>query len=318
MAEIIALASSDWHFHDWKQFNEKQHRTYITIGFMYDLFSRAQKLKVPIWFPGDLFHTPKGLSTKTLTLFNHTMRGFESEFDDVKIWGTTGNHDMDKGDSLYKAVVNAFPNMFQCIDNSSIVFDFKYELYGIPYLRRNMGLVDKIDQFAKKDSPYKKILLLHTELYGAPDPSGYEPSPQNLPRNLNALFKDFDLVLAGHIHKHTKVGDNIYMVGAPNQQRKSDAGCKMGYLEIYDDLSVRFVNYHAPGFRYYKEGEGHEDTKDFWIEIPKPKKIKKQSQAEFKATMDKTTMAKRYAEETGVTSSRKINALVNILNATEE
>ena len=315
MPRIIAFCSADWHFHNWKQFNEKLNRTYVTIGFIHHLFSRAQKLKVPIWFSGDIFHTPKGLTTKVITLFNYIMKGYIYEFDDVRVLGISGNHDMDQGESLYKAVVNAFPSIFQCIDDGAIDHN-GFTLYGIPYIRRNIGIVDRIKKISKNTG--KKVLLLHTELYGALDPSGYEPTPQNLPRNLNALFKDFDLVLAGHVHKYTKVGKNIYMVGAPNQQRKSDAGCKMGYLEIYDDFSVRFIEYHAPGFRYYKEGEKHSDTSDFWIEIPKPKKLKKQSEAEFRPNMDKIIMAKRYAKETGIKSPKKINALINILSETDE
>ena len=161
-------------------------------------------------------------------------------------------------------------------------------------------------------------MLLHTALYGAPDPSGYELEPENLPRNLPALFKAFNLVLAGHVHKHTKVSDKIYMVGAPNQQRKSDADCVMGYLEIYSDFSVKFIKYDAPRFRYYKEGETHPDTNDFWVELKKPKKLKKGSEAEFKPTMKKEEMARQYAKETGITSPRKIKALIEVLNQTDD
>ena len=108
------------------------------------------------------------------------------------------------------------------------------------------------------------------------------------------------------------------MVGAPNQQRKSDMGCQMGYVEIYEDFSTEFVPYKAPQFRYYNEGEEHEDTNDFWIEVPKPRKIKKGSEAEFSPKMSKEAMAIRYAKETGITSPRKIRALINILNQTDE
>lgn len=315
MGKIIALASGDWHFHDWKQFNETQERTQVTINFIFDLFTRAEKLKVPIWFTGDLFHTPKGLTTRTICTFNSMMNKFDSQFN-IDVEGISGNHDIDKGLSLFQAAADAFPDIFKCIDNDFIDYE-GFTLYGIPFLRRNIGLVDKIETMSLRISG-KKVLLLHTELYGAPDPSGYEPTPQNLPRNLNALFKDFDLVLAGHIHKYAKVGKNIHMVGAPNQQRKSDTGCEMGYLEIYDDLSVKQVFYDAPGFRYYKEGEEHEDTNDFWIEIPKPKKIQKQSEAEFRPNMNKIIMAKRYAKETGVKSPKKINALINVLSQTDD
>lgn len=312
---IIALASSDWHFHNWKQFNENDERIYVTINFIFELFSKAQELNVPIIFPGDLFHTPKGLTTKTLYLFNMHLRGFVEKFKGVKVYGISGNHEIDGQYSLFKAISYSFPEIFTCIDNAYVVLN-GIKIIGIPYIYRNIGLIEKIEKASKMSGD--KILLLHTELYGASDPSGYEPIPQNLPRQLNALFKDFNLVLSGHIHKFSPIEKNIIMVGAPNQQRKSDADCEMGYLKIYDDFSIKFITYKSPQFRYFNEGETHEETNDFWIEIPKPKKLKKQSEAEFKPTMDKITMAKRYAEETGIKNKRKVQALIDILQKTDD
>ncbi len=313
--KLIALSASDLHFHDWKQFNENGERTQITTDFIMELCTVANEYEVPVLVPGDWFHTPKGLSTKTLSLFNKLMAYIRSNYPDTRFITTSGNHDLDRGVSLVRAMQYAFPDTINCIDND-VTYLNGVAIFGLPYTRRNTGLVDKIDKISKHLG--KKILLLHTELYGAPDPSGYEPEPQNLPRNLPALFKDFDLVLAGHIHKHTQVCKNIYMVGAPNQQRKSDAGCDMGYLKIYDDFSVEFVEVETPRFRYFKEGDEHENTNDFWIEVPKPKKMEKHSEASFKPTMDKTKMAKRYMKETGVKSIKKLNTLIGVLNETDD
>jgi len=313
--QLIALCASDIHFHDWKQFNDDDVRTLTTTGILRDLFYRSHEEAVPILMPGDLFHTPKGLSTKTLLMFTEFMKNVRYQFYRAKMVGITGNHDGNINSSLYRAMSYAFPEQIICID------DNQYELgdiqvIGLAYARRNIDIVAKIKTASHTKG--KKILMLHTELYGAPDPSGYEPNPQNFSRESLALFKDFDLVLAGHIHKHTQVSDNVYMVGAPNQQRKSDAGTEMGYLEVYDDFSVEFIPLKTPTFRYFKEGEEHEDTDDYWTEIPTPKKIKKQSEAEFRPTMEKGEMAKRYAKETGIKNKRKINALINILSETDD
>lgn len=313
--EIIAIAASDFHYHDWKQFNGDGERTLITQNFILKLCRVAEEYEVPILMSGDWFHTPKGLTTRTLFLFNRLMAGIRENYPGVKFITISGNHDLDKDISLVKAMQLAFPDTINCIDAQAYKIN-DVMVYGLSYVRRNTGLVDSIERMAKMPGP--KILLLHTELYGAPDPSGHEPEPQNLPRNLPALFKAFDLVLAGHVHKHIQVCKNVYMVGAPNQQRKSDAGCEMGYLEIYNDFSVKFILYKAPGFRYYKEGEKHKVTGDFWIEIPKPKKLEKQSDTSFKPTMNKTKMAKRYMKETGVKSIKKLSTLIKVLNQTDE
>lgn len=314
--ELIAYAASDLHFHDWKQFNEQDERTQVTINVLAHLMFLSDQDDVPIIMPGDLFHTPKGLTTKTLVMFMTFMNTAIEAYPRAKVIGITGNHDGDINYSLWYAMCKAFPTMLLNADNSRVELGKDIHVYGLPYRRRNNGLVDAIKAAGKMDG--KKILLLHTELYGAPDPSGYDLNPQNFPRESLALFKAFNLVLAGHVHKHTKVKKNVYMVGAPNQQRKSDAGCEMGYLEIYDDFSVEFMKMDNPEFRFYKEGEEHEDTNDFWVEIPKPKKMRKNSEAEFKATMDKTKMAKQYAKETGIKSKRRIKALIDILEQTDD
>lgn len=308
--KLIAISSSDWHFHNWKQFNENGERLEITKRIILKLFEEAHLKKVPILFSGDFFHTPTGISDELFYYILDFLKGLEDIFKDVRLLGISGNHDGKK--SMFKTLSRIFNN-FICIDNQ-VEYINNIPVVGIPYIKRNKGLLDKIE----KAKEYGGILLLHTELYGAPDPSGHIVEPQNLPRNLNALFKDFNLVLSGHIHKHTKICDNVYMVGAPNQQRKSDYGCEMGYLRIYDDFSVEFINLNMPRFRYYNEGEPRENTDDFWIEIPKPKKVKRVSGIGFKPTMDKTKMAKKYAKEMDIKSPKKINALIDILNKTDE
>lgn len=313
---IIGLATGDIHFNDWKTFNTQEERTQVTIRFLSHLMIQAKNNSVPIFHTGDLYHTPKGLTTKTLSMFANFMAVAEVDYKGVKIYGISGNHDLDQGYSLWDATCKVHNDIFIDLDNGYKSFD-GFTVFGIPYAKRNEGLIKKIESFATHPSD-KKILLLHTALYGAPDPSGYELEPENLPRNLNALFKDFELVLAGHVHKYTQVENNIIMVGAPNQQRKSDSECQMGYLEIYSDFSTKFIKFASPRFRYYNEGEEHENTWDFWMEIKKPKKLKKGSEAAFKPTMNREQMARQYAEETGITSPRKIKALINILNQTDD
>jgi len=312
---LIGYATGDIHFNDWKTFNTQEERTQVTINFLSHLMIQSQNNEVPIFHTGDLYHTPKGLTTKTISMFFTFMETAIETYPGTIIYGISGNHDLDQGYSLWASTCKAYPDMFTNIDNNVHHFN-DFSIYGIPYIKRNEGLVRAIDQIAQR--PGKKILLLHTALYGAPDPSGYELEPENLPRNLLALFKDFELVLAGHVHKYTQVENNIIMVGAPNQQRKSDSECQMGYLEIYSDFSTKFIKFASPRFRYYNEGEEHENTWDFWMEIKKPKKLKKGSEAAFKPTMNREQMARQYAEETGITSPRKIKALINILNQTDD
>ena len=64
----IALSSSDWHLHDWKQHNEQWERIFVSDQFLLELIQRSDEEGIPILFSGDMFHTPQGLSN---SLLNH-------------------------------------------------------------------------------------------------------------------------------------------------------------------------------------------------------------------------------------------------------
>ena len=67
--EIIGLVTGDIHYHWWKTFNTTGERTQVTTNFLAHLFNEADEKDIPIFHTGDLFHTPKGLTTKTFYEF---------------------------------------------------------------------------------------------------------------------------------------------------------------------------------------------------------------------------------------------------------
>lgn len=335
MSKIIALSSSDWHLHFWKQFNKNGARIEVAKQFIVDLFIKAEELKVPILFPGDLWHTPAGLSTKTFFIFSQLFNEIRKQFPNIKVIGIPGNHDQVEhskigyvSPNLFTAWCNCFPEIF--IDVSFKFVEYKdFIVFGIPYISHNIGfdkfvkgkLREEVLRLGDKNPEKLKILLIHSDLPAAIDPSGREIAQvESIPRNLGRFFKDWDFVLAGHIHKPQIMwANNIIMMGSPYQQRRSDSGCDMGYWYLYGDGTHKFVKYNAPEFKYYNEGEGHEDTEDFWIPIPKEIKLEgKKKTKKFNPKMDKTKMAKKYVRAKGIKDETKLNALINILNKVEE
>lgn len=321
---LIAISTGDWHIHNWNQFNKGGRRLKVNIQMVKDFFILSHTKKVPILFTGDLFHTPNGLSNKLFDLITAVFTECFEKYPDAMFYAISGNHDLSevnskehRSPSYIVSLSRMFPR-FRCWDfQSSSPKSLKpIVLYGVPYIDHNIGFEKILDEFPYWDDT-KRILLIHTNLYGAVDPNGYEAETENIPRNMSKFFKKFDLVLSGHIHQNKEVADGIVMVGAPCQQRKSDMGCEMGYLEIYDDLDIKFVKTNYPEFREYPAGEDIPDDFHYWL--PKVEKTKKQKSEtkEFSTDLTRKEIVNRYLQAKGIDSNIKRKALVNLLNSVE-
>lgn len=326
--QLIALASGDWHLYNWNNFNKGGRRLNTSAYFISHILSEAEEHEIPILFTGDFGHTPDGITTKTFEFFSDVFRHSEDNFD-TKIMGISGNHDLSEvntldkpSPSIWSAMCNCFPKLLQDISlKKDRIPGIDVMVYGIPYLTHNKGMADYIEKITPELDNYsdrggRNILLIHSDIWGARDPSGREiGTTENIPRNLDKFFRSFDLVLAGHIHMYSELWDGkVFMVGAPYQQRKSDMGCKMGYLEIYNDLTVKFIEYDGPVFREYHEGESHEDDGNYWIKIPKPKLKDKDDTIKFTPKMNRGSMARKYIKKKGIKNKHKRDALIEILN----
>lgn len=318
--QIIAIAFSDLHLNDWKQFNKNDRRIIVSDQFLLQMFQMSEELEVPALFTGDLFHTDQSLSNKIL---GHYMEFFEKAkniYPKARVIGITGNHDSYKGYSYMRSFSYPYSPLLNCIDDDFVQINNDTVVIGIPYLKNNKGFNDRIEKFSKDLNEYRKILLIHTNLYGAKDPNGYEiDEVPGIPRNLGKYFKSFDLVLAGHIHKHDKLwGEKVYMIGAPFQQRSSDNNTDMGYLVIYEDLTIKFIPYEAPGFTYYNEGEPEPDDDNYHIMIPKVFTKTNGDSKGFSNSLKKDVLAREYFKVNELKNKKRLRLLIDILNKTEE
>lgn len=329
--KLIALSTSDWHLNNWKQFNENGRRLSVADDFLFHIMGISHKEKIPVLFSGDMFHTPEALSNAMIDHYTAVFEKIKESYPRARLYGISGNHD--EGESIVKGKTaktyvqsfsRAFPGLINCLDFSYTAIPENIGVYGIPYLRHNKGFDEEIkllNQKVKEDSYDSNILLIHTNLYGAKDPNGYEiDEVPGIPRNMGKFFRAFDLVLAGHIHKHDVLWKRrVYMVGSPYQQRTSDSGTPMGYLNIYDDMSVEFVRYSAPEFKFYNEGEEKPNDFDFFIEIKKQVSFKQTSEGvTFSNTRDKKALVEQYFKVKGIENARRLNLLIDLLNKAEE
>lgn len=315
----LFIAYSDIHHNIYGQYNEDNRRLKASLKFEKRIFYKAQKLKCPILFVGDLIHTERQISNELLSylLPHYISLGAY----DVDWYGISGNHDQssiniqENQSPSYVKTFSALPKL-NCID-------FKYiekgrvRVYGVPYLTHDQGLVKYVKSL-KLDKKYKNILLLHTTLPGTKENDNRIIQTTTLgARFIKLIQKKFDLTLTGHIHKPMKLAKSIIQVGCTNQQRKTDKGSKLGYWIIYSDLSVKFKAVNSPEFIEVDSKDQIKDNFNYYY--IKTDKIKKGVETDitkddFKDVTDKNRLAKKYLKQKGINDKDKKSKLLNVLN----
>lgn len=318
---IIGLAFSDTHLNIWNKFNQDNKRTLIHFKVLFHIAKRSKELKVPVLFTGDLLHKPDTIDSELLSISLKKLYKLKGL---IHSWyGISGNHDLKHSNNFDKRSVSWLDSLsepqspLQKIDFKSVELkDMK--LHGIPYIDNNRGM-DALLSDIIKDKLSKKlpnILMIHTDLPGAKDTDGSEVgSSVNI--NMNLLAK-FDLVLCGHIHKPQRLSKKVYMVGATHQQRRTDRDCELGYWEIYNDLSMKFVAIDfTPKFIDVESDEDIKDDGNYYTVIPKKLEVKEVVDNKLSLKLSKTKLAKKYMREMGVKDKNKKSLLIKVLEETD-
>lgn len=317
----IAIIFSDLHINIWSKFNEGNARTLNHFKVLSCVKDICVKQNIPALFCGDLFHKSDGLSIELLELLDEQFKDYDFPIDNFRMLSISGNHEIKLVNtikspkySLVKYLSNRY-NFISCIDFSNTTISSSIMVYGVPYIDHNTGLSEylKSIEFVKG---YKNILLLHTDYPGAKDTDGREiDSVENL--NINILNR-FDLVLCGHIHKPQRLSKKVYMIGAPIQQRRTDAKCKFGYWELYPDLSLKFRE--LKGFPKFIDVESSDEINEdgnYYTVLPKKTRVQVNNEHKITKQLSKKSLAKHYMKEMGISDKKKKNLLINILNKAE-
>lgn len=324
--KLIAIAFSDLHLNIWAKFNEHHTRTLNGFKVLDKIAGICSKEQVPALFCGDLFHKPESLDSDLSHYMDDWIERTLHKHPKFKIFAIEGNHDLDK--------VNSFDNMqigwidhFKCTKHRPSPFvilgpntpmaclDKNIFVLGIPYIDHNKDL-GKALKNVNFISGAKHILLLHTDYPGAKDTDGrVVDSSENI--NMNMLNR-FDLVLCGHIHKPQRLGKKIYMVGAPNHQRRTDRNCDMGYWKVYNDLSVKFVPLtEFPRFIDVESSEQVKDDGNYYTVIPTKVVTKTEVHHNITKKLSKRRLAKKYLKYKGIEDEGREKLLVKILKDSE-
>jgi len=316
MKKVIYIAFSDIQLEDWRKYS-KLHSRLIHGLRVLSIIKRAheQHGALGVLFAGDFFDNPKSLENLVIT---QSFKKYKRTLSDKLVYAISGNHDQSESNTptnrspTHLELYNEAFEKFNLIDYKFVEDKFA-RIFGIPYLKNNVGFVDCVNEFKKNLSKTKKNILLTHADYSYIDYDNKRSSGrvENIPLELKKLFKGFDLVLSGHIHKPQVIRRNVVMLGAPNHQRISDMGVDMGYWLIYEDLTYKFIKIKLPEF---KEGE---DQGDGHFYIPKMTEIENSTQdpsSKVFSTLDPLKLGKRYLTATNQKNINKLKILEEYLN----
>jgi len=315
--EPIAIIYSDIHHALWNSYNHHYRRTKNGLKVEKIIKLKAKLLKVPILFCGDLIHKDKNMTNE---LIDQTLPTFNKRFSSgPDTYAISGNHDQGKENTLDQpsySYINTFSKVFpklHCIDNQSIQTR-KFKIHGVPYLTHDIGLNKAIKMRIKELARgWPNILLLHTNLPGALDTDGREMET-HLKKDIYKLLKAFDMVLVGHIHAPMKLAKNVYQIGAPNHQRKTDRDMDLGYWTLYDTMEMIFTPIKMPKFVELEFGETAPDTKDFYYNKPPAKaETKSTTKHNFSEVNNRKRLAKNYLRERHIKDHEKAEALLKVI-----
>lgn len=315
MKRVIAIAFSDLHINDWSKFNTENSRTLNGFSVLHRIAKLCDRYKCPALFCGDLFHKPELMTQELRNITDRELSKLPSTF---KCYAINGNHDLyqvnsptNRKEGWVHILSRQFP-WLTVVDFRTVEFPkLGFNIHGVPYIDHNQGLGEYLKN-VKTD-----ILLLHTDYPGATDTDGrIVDSAENL--NIN-MFKPYKLVLIGHIHKHQRLGKKIYMVGAPQQQRRTDRNCEMGYMKIYEDFTCSFVPFDDyPKFIDVESQEEVKDDGNYYTVVPKTSREVKQTEHKITKQLSKKKLARLYMKQKGDQNKSRRKLLTKILIKSEQ
>lgn len=324
--KLVAIVFSDLHLNIWAKFNENNHRTLNGFKVLDQLAGICTNKRVPALFCGDFFHKPESMDQELYLYVHDWLNDLYEKYPKFKIFAIEGNHDLAKVNTVDKLQRgwlkglefeggNHHPITVISPKTPPAMIGKGIMVYGVPYIDHNTGLSEMLKKI-RLIKDFKSVLLLHTDYPGARDTDGrVVDSVENL--NLNTLNR-FDLVLCGHIHKAQKLGKKVYMIGAPIQQRRTDRNCEMGYWELYEDLSMKFVPLiDYPVFIDVESEDQVKDDGNYYTVLPKKETVAPTVQHNITKHLSKKKLAHKYLKYKGIKDSNKENLLIKILKEAE-
>ena len=314
--KILFLAISDLHLSEYKKFSTRENSGFRVLRI---IAHKCHDLGVPAVHIGDLLHKPESITNE---FFYRLVKNFKqlSRYN-WKLYTISGNHCISRVSKIKERPISwdrslaaLFP-WLKCIDYRKIDIGH-VQIHGVPYIDHNIGISEYLKDM-KLDKNRKHILMLHTDYPGAKDTDGTPvDSVENL--NINTLSK-FNLTLCGHIHKPQRLGKKVYMIGSPYQQRRTDKNCDLGYWEVYEDLTLKFIP--LKDFPRFIDVESEDQVKHdghYYTILPSNNhRPSDNNTPNMSKGLSTKTLVRRYMRHCGVKDKNKKHLLLKVLNDAE-
>jgi len=312
---------SDIHLYYWAKYNSNGRRLRGQLDVLEFLFKQAYNKQVPLFFAGDLFHSPVGLSNELLSIVLPEFLELFNRYP-IDLFAISGNHDVEgintkarRSPSYIHTLANSIKR-FHCLDFESVEFS-DFAVHGIPYLTHNTGFAEAVQEISLVPKKFN-ILMVHADYLGQKDTNGIIIGKgENVDEAV--LGRKFDLVLSGHVHKPGFLRNNLYSLGSPMQHRLSDMGGTFGYWSLKTRFKLQFKEITTtPQFKFYKSDSDKTNDYDFWVkEVQGDKEINDTLEEEVDF-QDYPDIGAQYLKSYGEKSRSKKALLKKILTETAD
>lgn len=254
--EIIAF--SDHHAHNFQYGAERVEGSidykpgFYNSRFLYSIkvleeISLYARGKDAILFGGDLFHQRGAVSTDVLFGTYQAIKRM-SWYHGGAMCMIPGNHDYsDRAGSIHSllglkseeeyapTIQDSSWSLYEVKDEKE-PWNIKVNIWTIPYQESKENFKLAIKDLRKlmlstNKSAKFNILLAHQGIQGSIVGSDFVLSSQH-DISVDDIPDWFNLCLFGHYHKHQKIKDNAYYIGASHQHNWGDANDPRGFLHI--------------------------------------------------------------------------------------
>lgn len=150
-----------------------------------------------------------------------------------------GNHDMANPNNSMNSIVFTFGDYAKIIPDYHFI---DYETTRVHFLSFTNSHFENFIFSEEK----KNFLIAHLDIIGFTMANGFRATSGSSIRD----FKDFDLVISGHYHKHQH-RDNIVYIGSPYQTNFAEREQEHGFVLLdIDSLEWEFIAYEdAPKYK---------------------------------------------------------------------
>ena len=271
MSKYIVV--SDIHAHKYRAFNHGNRRLNNISRLLDELWALAEEHGADLLIPGDLFNTMQVVQTEAMVMVMDSFRRNTAKYPNIKCSLISGNHDFSTKNLYDNPAVSAIASIHGISDNVCLIDNTYWNIggnriYGLPYYEYESDLRKALTDLSQEAENFKgrNILLMHQTIG-----FGHDLVPDDIDPG-DSLFKPFDIVFNGHIHKFSIVRGMLYNVGSPIHRDAGDVGKEKGVL-LYDsetDKVERIILTGYPQYRHLPESQPQppEWDEDYVIVVP--------------------------------------------------